>query len=443
MLSDVHNVSSIASLVSSAQCLYDRVKLLKFDVIPKSFQNRHLLRDIPQLADYFPTTEEELVLTKMSPETIIRYWKPEVMIRLVTDSSRYPKDYLPLALEPLLVKSKQRRGSIRYSYRPPLFVDEVGLTSDKYLPLNTSISSLPIKISFSSISLQRWLFMQHMHRSLAEQKGLGFNDKDIDDVRRLISGTSIYYLSITFLASFLHLIFELLSLKSDIQFWKNTNSLVGLSFKQLCIDLISQIVICFYLFENDSSLLVLVPTAIGVLIQLWKINKVYRKKLLYATASDRESGSTVTAIDSHRQLILANDRLNTLTQQADQLALSYMLTLFVPLIIGVSAKSLIYEKHKSWYSFFINTATGFVYSSGFAFMFPQLYINYKLKSVSHLPWAFLFYKFINTFIDDLFAFIIKMPMMHRLSCFRDDVVFIVYLYQRHIYSVDQSRPFEK
>ena len=29
--------------------------------------------------------------------------------------------------------------------------------------------------------------------------------------------------------------------------------------------------------------------------------------------------------------------------------------------------------------------------------------------------------------------------MHRVSCFRDDVVFLIYLYQRRIYSVDMSR----
>ena len=44
-----------------------------------------------------------------------------------------------------------------------------------------------------------------------------------------------------------------------------------------------------------------------------------------------------------------------------------------------------------------------------------------------------------SFIDDLFAFVIKMPMMHRVSCFRDDVIFLIYLYQRRIYAVDMSR----
>jgi hypothetical protein len=49
------------------------------------------------------------------------------------------------------------------------------------------------------------------------------------------------------------------------------------------------------------------------------------------------------------------------------------------------------------------------------------------------------YKSLNTFIDDLFAFIIKMPTMHRLSCFRDDIIFFIYLYQRWIYPVDKKR----
>ncbi|MED6268316.1 Cleft lip and palate transmembrane protein 1 like protein [Characodon lateralis] len=72
-------------------------------------------------------------------------------------------------------------------------------------------------------------------------------------------------------------------------------------------------------------------------------------------------------------------------------------------------------------------------------MTPQLFINYKMKSVAHLPWRMLTYKALNTFIDDLFAFVIKMPMMYRIGCLRDDVVFFIYLYQRWIYRVDPNR----
>mmetsp|Transcript_29063 Transcript_29063/g.66588 ORF Transcript_29063/g.66588 Transcript_29063/m.66588 type:complete len:190 (-) Transcript_29063:93-662(-) len=69
----------------------------------------------------------------------------------------------------------------------------------------------------------------------------------------------------------------------------------------------------------------------------------------------------------------------------------------------------------------------------------QLFINYKLKSVAHLNWRTLTYKSLNTFVDDLFAFVIKMPLMHRLACLRDDFVFFIFLYQRHAYKVDYTR----
>ncbi len=51
-------------------------------------------------------------------------------------------------------------------------------------------------------------------------------------------------------------------------------------------------------------------------------------------------------------------------------------------------------------------------------MTPQLWVNYRLKSVAALPAKQFVYKLLNTIIDDLFAFVIKMPLLHRLSVFR-------------------------
>ena len=56
-------------------------------------------------------------------------------------------------------------------------------------------------------------------------------------------------------------------------------------------------------------------------------------------------------------------------------------------------------------------------------------VGAQLKSVAHMPWRAMVYKSLGTFIDDLFAFVIKMPWMHRLSCLRDDLIFFIFLYQ--------------
>ena len=116
-------------------------------------------------------------------------------------------------------------------------------------------------------------------------------------------------------------------------------------------------------------------------------------------------------------------------------------------------------------------------------MTPQLFINYKLKSathasapsywtaaihsathcilpaieppnplrhgctahttlctgVAHLPWKVFMYKAFNTFIDDVFSWMLEMPTRHRIACLRDDLVFFIILYQRYCYPVDKTR----
>ena len=127
------------------------------------------------------------------------------------------------------------------------------------------------------------------------------------------------------------------------------------------------------------------------------------------------------------------------TKEYDEIAFRYMYMAAVPLLIAYGIYSLVYESHKSWYSFVITTLVGSVYTYGFLMMVPSLYINYRLKSVAHMPARAMMYKFFNTFIDDLFAFTIKMPILHRLATFRDDVIFFIYLYQKWAYKVDYTR----
>ena len=56
-----------------------------------------------------------------------------------------------------------------------------------------------------------------------------------------------------------------------------------------------------------------------------------------------------------------------------------------------------------------------------------------------MPWRAMTYKAFNTFVDDVFAWIIDMPTTHRIATLRDDLVFFIYLYQRWIYPVDKTR----
>merc|ERR1739847_189318 len=125
------------------------------------------------------------------------------------------------------------------------------------------------------------------------------------------------------------------------------------------------------------------------------------------------------------------------------MAMKYLALGIAPFIVAYGIYTFTQDCHKGWYSFVLNFSASCVYSLGFILMTPQVFINYKHKTVAYLPWRKFIYRAISTFIDDLFAMIIRMPTMHRLSCFRDDIVFFIYLYQRQIYKVDKSRSFDE
>ena len=199
-----------------------------------------------------------------------------------------------------------------------------------------------------------------------------------------------------------------------------------------CCLFVFQLVILCYLFDNDTSWMILISNSIGLLIEVWKLRKAVRFSL--GPASSRWKPWSALRVEPVHKTYA-----KSATAGHDKTATDHLFFVIWPLVLGYSGYSLVHNQHKSWMSWFLGSLTGFIYAFGFVMMTPQLYINYKLKSVAHLPWRAMVYKSLNTFVDDLFAFVIKMPTLHRIACFRDDLIFFVYLYQRWAYRTDYTR----
>lgn len=98
-----------------------------------------------------------------------------------------------------------------------------------------------------------------------------------------------------------------------------------------------------------------------------------------------------------------------MTNRYDKEAFRYVTYAAIPLLGGYTIYSLIYGTHRGWYSFILSTLTSFVYMFGFVQLVPQLIINWRLKSVAHMPMKAMIYKTLSTVVDDFFAFCIRMP----------------------------------
>ena len=151
-------------------------------------------------------------------------------------------------------------------------------------------------------------------------------------------------------------------------------------------------------------------------IELWKIRKVVDIKW--------DHTNKLFGIIPRMGFIDKSSYIESSTREYDRMAFRYLSWICFPLFLAYAVYSLLYDEHTGWYSFTLSLCYGFLLTFSFIMMTPQLFINYKMKSVAHLPWRMMTYKSLNTFIDDIFAFIIKMPTLHRLRCFRDGKCFV-------------------
>ena len=67
---------------------------------------------------------------------------------------------------------------------------------------------------------------------------------------------------------FLQLLFDFLAFKNDVSFWRRKQNLVGLSSRTVIWRAFSQAVIFLYLMDEETSLLVLIPTGIATVIEV-------------------------------------------------------------------------------------------------------------------------------------------------------------------------------
>ncbi|KAF3346758.1 hypothetical protein VD0004_g1071 [Verticillium dahliae] len=382
-----------------------------------------------------------------SGPVIASYYHPNITLSTIPDSgvldhrSLHPATRHFLHLEP----TDARDGTGQNSwYYPMLFVNKFWQLRTHMTLLNDTVTELPIHIDLGNLRYWQMGLMSSIELSskeTARQAAFGNaapgggDGTEVEMVKEILLDSNPYLLAITAVVTVAHIILEMLAFGSDIAHYRKKKDNVGISVRSILANAFMQAVILLYLIDNseNTSWVILGSQAMGILIELWKITTVVNVRVTTADA-----GALLpyrVAFEDKHKLSDTEEK----TKEYDEIAFKYMYMAGVPLLIAYAVYSLVYDEHKSWYSYMIATLVGSVYAYGFLMMVPSLYINYRLKSVAHMPAKAMMYKFLNTFIDDLFAFTIKMPILHRLATFRDDVIFFVYIYQRWAYTTDYSR----
>ncbi|KIJ56616.1 hypothetical protein M422DRAFT_62579 [Sphaerobolus stellatus SS14] len=383
--------------------------------------------------------QEEQELAQL-PDIIVPHWHPNLTLTIISDQPAIPYAKLPPVVQQYVrpLPDKRDETGTQGFYPPVIFTNDFWQLRSQLVEINSTTPTLPFQLSFYPISYTKFQIYATLTAGFEEagkQAGGGTGSAELDEIKRMLVETNPYLLVLTAVVSLLHMVFEFLAFSSDVSHWRNKKEMVGVSVRTIITNVFVQLVILLYLLDNnaDTSWMIVLGQGMGMVIEAWKVTKAIDFKFLPAPP-----GSWFPyRVEFHDKHVLSEDEKKT--QQYDREAFRYVSYVAIPLLGGYSIYSLMYESHRGWYSFTISTLTSFVYMFGFAQLIPQLIINYKLKSVAHMPMKAMVFKTLSTVVDDFFAFCIKMPFLHRLACFRDDVVFLIFLYQRWIYRVDPTR----
>ncbi|KAK8893152.1 hypothetical protein M9Y10_021567 [Tritrichomonas musculus] len=312
----------------------------------------------------------------------------------------------------------------RQQFHPILAIDTFFDIPTERRSINMSLPNFTVNVE---INIRRdfvWNAKSSIQFSLdlfADLFNTDFLVYNFNEMKRIFVETNPVLLWTTGIATILHFIFQVLAFEKDLEFWTRKESLIGISLRTILLQLGGQIILFLNILESRKiPMFMKVIDFLDICMQVWKIMRLAKisKRFPFFKVRKEYRGST---------------------DEADAAGLKYLSYALVPLVIGYSIYQLFNVKYRSVKQYILHCLSGAVYSFGFLAMLPQLYVNYKLKTVAGMSRSAFVYKFISTFIDDLYTFVSDLPLMYKIACFRDDVVFFVWIFQCFIYPVDPTR----
>eukprot|EP00980_Cylindrotheca_fusiformis_P011296 scaffold2599_cov125-Cylindrotheca_fusiformis.AAC.6 len=350
----------------------------------------------------------------------LKYGRSPIRIRIVSEYRNY--GYLQRN------DGLQLQAYNQSTYRPIVYVDDLSLPHSSEFELGPPEDDKPpLKLHIKLGSISPFLDV------LNQQVQIGFSTmesmippEDLDEVRHMLQDERLYRFVLTQVISYVHVWFDYLAFKDEIGFYRGKGNMTGVSTSTVVTRFLCSFIILLYLLDGGgTSWVVLLSLISSCSIEAWKVWRLVNPTVSWAfpfisLRQNRSSQEVETA-------------------EYDRIATKNLAMILYPLVVGWSIYALQHYEYKSWYSWLISNLANAVYTFGFISLCPQLYVNYRLKSVAHLPWKVFMYKVFNTFVDDAFAWLIEMPWKHRIMTLRDDVVFLLFLVQVYLYKVDKTR----
>ena len=332
-------------------------------------------------------TQNETVMGEEEVEedkgpTIASYYHPNFTLSFIPDPGVAQYGALNPAVKQFFVldptNARDATGKNGFYY-PVIYLNTFWQLRSHMQELNRThpIPKLDMNVGLSTLANWQFSVMASMDEgmkdtarkaALGQAPAGGGDGSEMELIKETLLDTNPWLLGTTGVVSILHMIFELLAFKSDVGHWRKKKDNVGVSVRTILSNVVMQSIIFLYLLDNNdnTSWMILFGQGMGIAVEAWKITKTVNVRV-------REPAQGSWAYGKLPYIVVFEDKhalseTEEKTEEYDKIAFKYMGIVAVPLLLAYAVYSLIYDTHKSWYSFTITTLVGSVYAYGFLMM---------------------------------------------------------------------------
>jgi hypothetical protein len=260
----------------------------------------------------------------------ITHYRNKIFVTILTDETSVSVPDIPPELARLI------RVSHKGEFLPIIQNDILKTRLNDLEPVTKNTTEFQLQFNYSPVGIGKLRLIIHIENAIHQLKVFGFSQKDVDEVKGIFSDTNVYLLCGTIFIGSIHTLFDFLSFKNDVSFWRRKKNYAGLSVRSTLWRAFSQIVIFLYLFDEKTSMLVLVPSGIGAIIEIWKCKKILKLDISWRGIRPK------VREDENALVQKAEDE----TRAFDREAMRYLSYILYPLCIGSAVYQLIYHPHK-------------------------------------------------------------------------------------------------
>ena len=176
-------------------------------------------KDLEMLRKIYIRKRNINIIFLIRPATHLR---SKVILSVMNDQVTMSIQQIPPELGRVITLTGDRK-----TYLPIIYVDELTMRMRDLRIVNSTDSVSDIEIVYRPISFGRLRLFLQFYTALSSMHQMGFTEKDTDEVKGIFADTNLALLLVTFGVSAIHLLFDFLAFKNDVNFWRGKKTVEG------------------------------------------------------------------------------------------------------------------------------------------------------------------------------------------------------------------------